>query len=1558
MKKISIKIILILVLFFTTFSFLSAQDLKEFSTDTAQFIEQFEEFVKRNISEQKEDSLDVFIDRWNTGYFTDEIKTRFIDVCNLMLGNKARRNPHFTKYFDLVMIFHQSEEDFKNYSDWEKGIYYLFENEKNPLRLVNAYFDNTKSLIEQNCIYGTYATSWFVTNKNYSIETEQDLKFVFAQTDLYCKIKKDSISIENTHGAYFLVKNEWKGEEGMVTWERAGYTEDEVYAKLDKYAVDLTKSGFKADSTMFVNKLYFDEPILGQLTDQVIHITNPERAVYPEFYSYQKRFKIDNIFPDIDYEGGFTMKGANLLGSGDRENEAFLKIKKEEKTILNAFAETFMFRKNRVISNDAQVTINFDNDSIYHPGIMFSFLANEKELSLSPSDRIVSKSPYYDSYHEMSMSFERLRWNIDDDKIYLTKKRGVDIGNATFTSSNFYNLIEFERIMLRDDFHPLLAIKRYAEKINSQTFTGTNLAHYLSYDVYQIKQMLMFLSVDGFLFYDTDNDIATINTKLYEFVDARFGRIDYDVMKFNSSTSGLEHNGIIDLSTKDLIINGVPRIFLSDSQNVAIYPHNRQIVMKKNRDFSFGGVVDAGLFTFFGNDFYFEYDTFKINLNNIDSLSIQVKTEEYDLYNKAVLASVKNTIENVTGNLLIDHPQNKSGLQNFPEYPVFNSHENSFVYYDDYSIQNGVYKRDNFYFQLEPFTIDSLDNFTTKGLHFDGRFYSANIFPPFDDAVYMRPDYSLGFLRKTPPDGFPLYEGKGKYYNIIDLSNRGLRGSGTLEYLTSTVKTDSIIFYPDSTKIHAHDFTIAQRTSGIEYPNLEANEIDIKWYPYQDVMYADQTNKPFQMYNPETNFSGSLTLKPIGLVGNGTMNLEKATLKSKQFNFDANAFNSDTTSFNLKSIDKNDFNFITENLNGEVDFTTQSGDFYSNESFTIAQFPKNLYVSYLDQFNWDMVKDEIAIESSPQVDSLASDEIKKLAELKDDHLPGALYMSIHRSQDSLRFASTKAIYRLKDSTINATEVDYIKVADAQIFPHEGDVTIGHQAKMKTLFDAEILANTTSKFHKIYKAKLDLKDRNNYTGSGDYDYMDENKETQIIHFTNIYVDTSLQTRATGRIDEKENFTLSPVYHYSGDVELQAAQQFLTFKGGVKIEHDCPLIPKELAYFESEINPDSIYIPVPEGLNSTTGRGLYSSPFITKDSSHIYTTFLSQRRDPNDEPIVSAFGYLHYNKNANKYIITDRSKFLNPDTTGSLIDLQRSFCLYHGEGLINLGIDLGQIQFNPAGSFSHKLENNEIKLDLVFPMDFFFSDAALDSLMQDINAQENLDEMSITATFFENFLTEIVGAHDYNEFNNQITLYANEAKIPKSTQHTLLLGNLKLKWFTELGSYLNYGKIGIATINNKPVNKYVEGYFQLLKRRSGDIMKFYFKLPNNHYYYFSYTRGVMQTLSNNDKFLDAIKEIKRRKRKLRTKRGETPYRYIVATDQNLAQFLRNMRLFEEAQAAEEERLKQELLEKENEQSQEEESMDQNESDEQNKSKETKNEEIEQKNVEAVTSENKNE
>lgn len=1493
---------------FIIFSNVKGQDLKEFQNDSTLFIEQFEEFVSRNLPDDQKDSLEAFVEKWNTGYFKEDIKDRFVDVCNFMLKNKARRNPHFTAYFDIVMAFHRTENAMKHYDDWEQGIYFIFENEKYPLRVITDYFKNSKNLIEKNLIYSTYSTNWYISSSDFKFVIDNNFRIIFDKTDLTCKIKEDSINIFETTGEFYPVTHQWKGKKGYVTWERADYNPKDVKAELNNYSIDFSKSGYKADSAIFINKLYFDEPILGQLTDQVVHIMKADRAIYPEFNSYQKRFQIEDIYPDINYDGGFYMKGANLIGSGDANNDAVLTIQKNDTTIITATSDAYMFGNGKVVSNNSQITIHLKNDSIYHPGISFHYTPHIKEVTLTPSDRIISKGPYFNSYHNISLSFDRLVWRLDDDKIYMTKRRAAALGNATFTSANFYSLIEFDRLMLRDQFHPLLVLRNFSNKINSEIFSAEELARFMKYDTYQIKQMLMFLSVDGYIFYDPDNDEAIIKKKLYDFIDARLGKIDYDVIKFNSETKDMVHNAILDLKSYDLEINGVPQIFLSDSQNVAIYPKNQQIIMRKNRDFDFGGIIEAGLFTFFGQDFDFSYDTFKINLHNIDSLRIKVPTEERDMYNNPVLAHIKNTVEIITGELLIDEPNNKSGLENFPEYPIFKSNENSYVYYDASNIFNGVYKRDSFYFELDPFVIDSLDNFSVEGLRFDGTFYSTNIFPPFEDAIYMRPDYSLGFRRETPPEGFPLYAGKGAYYKTIDLSNQGLKGSGTLEYLTSSANTDSILFFPDSTKIHAIDFTLDKRMSGIEFPELKSNEVDLVWYPYDDILHAHQTKDPFNMYGNNSLLSGSLIIKPTGLSGKGTMNLEKAVLKSKLFEFSANSFRSDTTSFNLKSLNKTDFNFLTENLKGEIDFTSQSGTFNSNESFTLARFPKNLYVSYLDKFDWDILKDEISIESSPQIDTTnASEEVKTLVRLKDDNLPGALYMSIHRGQDSLRFASTHALYRLKDSTINATEVEYIKVADALIFPDKNDVTIGHTAEFKTLTNSEIIANTENRFHRIYNSKINIKGRLKYLATGDYDYIDENKETQIIHFTDIYVDTTHQTIGKSSITMDEDFTLSPVYHYQGDVILKAKRKYLTFHGGVKLAYDCPRKETQFVQFESEINPDSIYIPITNTTQSINGRGLHAATFITKDSSHIYSRFLDRRRDPNDVALVSATGYLFFDKNSNKYTVTSEAKHLKPDTTGRLVSLQRDFCLQHGEGLVNLGVDLGQIKLSPAGSVNHLLNENEVKTELVMALDFFFADAALDTLASELQEARGLDAMSLTSGFFEKNMIELAGKTDFNEFNNQLMLYANEAKLPNSTQHTMLLGNLKFKWYTEQGMYLNYGKIGIATINNKPINKYVEGYMQIFKRRSGDIIKFYFELPNKDYYYFSYTRGVMQTLSNNEDYVNAIQAIKKRKRKLKTSRRETPYRYIIATEQNKVQFIRNIRLFEEEQAAKEEERK---------------------------------------------------
>ena len=97
-------------------------------------------------------------------------------------------------------------------------------------------------------------------------------------------------------------------------------------------------------------------------------------------------------------------------------------------------------------------------------------------------------------------------------------------------------------------------------------------------------------------------------------------------------------------------------------------------------------LLGRGRFVLYGKDFNFKYDDFKIDLNKIDSvqLAVPIIPIQRDDYGNEKLVRIKTVIQAVTGDLKIDDPNNKSGLKkdSFPEYPIFKSFDDSYVYYD------------------------------------------------------------------------------------------------------------------------------------------------------------------------------------------------------------------------------------------------------------------------------------------------------------------------------------------------------------------------------------------------------------------------------------------------------------------------------------------------------------------------------------------------------------------------------------------------------------------------------------------------------------------------------------------------------------------------------------------------------------------------------------------------------------------------------------------------------------------------------------------------------------
>ncbi|MEI6598771.1 MAG: hypothetical protein WCL22_07050, partial [bacterium] len=209
------------------------------------------------------------------------------------------------------------------------------------------------------------------------------------------------------------------------------------------------------------------------------------------------------------------------------------------------------------------------------------------------------------------------------------------------------------------------------------------------------------LATRGFLVYDYEDKVARIKKKLYDYVKARDAKADYDVIFFNSFVTNAA-NGVLNLETFDLKIQGVPMVVLSDSQQVQVYPKTSEVVLKKDMDFVFTGKMIAGLFDFYARDCSFEYNKFKINMPFVDSMMFYVKSKTFDPKSGTFpLVKVKTAITNLSGDLLIDDPGNKSGLKAIPEYPIFTNRNNAFVYWNKGYIQKGVYKKDKFFIETE-----------------------------------------------------------------------------------------------------------------------------------------------------------------------------------------------------------------------------------------------------------------------------------------------------------------------------------------------------------------------------------------------------------------------------------------------------------------------------------------------------------------------------------------------------------------------------------------------------------------------------------------------------------------------------------------------------------------------------------------------------------------------------------------------------------------------------------------------------------------------------------------
>lgn len=1438
-----------------------------------------------------------FTDFWETDSLTLDEKKSFIETTNLMASKGCKGYPDFVCVADNVLWFNRKGYDRGQYDIYEKGITDILNDGKRPkLSDLSDYLLNMNALLSKNIINKGARTYWKAENNSFLLKYDRGIKIVFDNINLIGYQGVDSLKIYKTDGEYYPLKSSWKGKGGIVGWERVGYGLDSIKAKLQNYEIDMRNISLSADSVIFENTVFFKKPMLGKLMDKAGNLDNPSKSDYPKFTSYNQHFELKDIVPGVDYEGGFSVQGRSFIGSGTKAEPATIKIIKSDSISFTAYSQAFYIDSRLIVTDNCAIVLQMAEDSIFHPHLQLKFHNQLRLLELIRTKDDMSKVHYTNSYHKINMDFTWMRWFIDKYKIEFSMIKTPGVPNeAMFESSDYYRLDRYREIQRRDPQHPLAVITNFVSAwAGYPEFYLNDLAKFMGYSPQQVVQMVFDLAYRGFLSYDAETQFIRVYPEAWDFLEYHKKSKDSDVIQFYSKTKEEEPNAELSLINFDLKIAGIPSVHLSDSQNVKVYPIDQRIVLQKNRTFTFSGTIQAGQFYYYGSNFKFDYNRFLIELTQCDSMKMVAESDFLDSEGKYKPAIVRNKLEQINGEFYIDEPMNKSGKSEFAEYPKFISKDKTYVYFDRADVYNGIYKRNEFYFEVDPFELDSIQGYSRDNLHFEGTLYSAGIFPPIKETLVLRKsDFSLGFNTKTGPLGLPLYGGKATYWHEIDLSNQGLRGTGKIDYLTSTMNPDYLIFFPKYMDGHTENFEIKKQSAPIEYPSVIGGDNTLRWNVEEDEFLVKKDTTKFQMYDGQGTLDGDLNLTTHGLEGTGALVIEKAKISSNQFRFSKDVFDADTANFDLFTLNVLNTDFESDNVNAHVDFIQRKGVFRTNGEKTIWTFPKNKYISEMNEMTWFMDKEELAISADTDVlekIEKAGDDISP-NEWEDLFLEGPKFTSIHPKQDSLSFVAPRARYNYKEHIIYAEGVKFIKVADATIYTDDGNITIEKDAVMQPIQNAKIVANSTTRYHTIYNAVVSIYGKKSYTAYGDYDYVNTSKQPQTIHMNKIAVDASGQTYAVGKVIEPDNFTISPYFRFQGDVNLFANNPELEFNGAAKTITDCDTSTYSWVKFKSFLDPEDVFIPI-DSLPFNINNSRLSSGLVLSNANKVYPAFLARKTNQYDQELFTAHGYLHYDMDEGKYIIASKDKIAEPALPGNLIRIHKNICNVYGEGKFEFSKDFGLFKPNAIGNFMYYPETDTTEINVTLILDAYFNDGAQKLMAERLNSTGGLVGLDMRDEVFEKALVEFLGTKKADEwFSNQSL--GNLNKFPKELEDKMIFTDLRFVWYHSLSSFVHYGPIGISNLGKEQVNKYVFGFIKIEKSRRGDVFEMLLEPNATTWYYIKYSAGTFSIISSDENFNQVVYDTKPGQRE-KIENGVS-YQYGLGSSTYMKRFRKDMYTF---------------------------------------------------------------
>ncbi len=1408
---------------------------KSFSKKPEVFITELKDFMNSTKEPTAIAAFNVFEKYWKSNKFLDAHQLLIIKVGDEMLLNKMRITPDFELYCRTLV---SAKDSVKGLSDqkfdfWIKAVLTAAKAGTNQIRQL---LKTSKGMFEENAMYVSESKKWFYSSTDFKYNFGSGKYLIeFSNIELTCVTIDDKIIIHGTSGVFDLEKATWKGTKGKLDWSRVGFEPNEVYATLKNYQVDMSKSEVEADSVTLINKALIPTPVLGKLKDRAMYERLGEAkkdfkdSRYPEFTAYRTDLTIEKFsFGLAKYLGGFSMQGADVVGIGTPDNPASFGFYYKKKLRVKAESQSFVVRDNKISSQKTAVTIYTDSGSIFHPMLKLNFNLSDTMMVLDRGEEGIERSPFYDSDHGLEFYVDKVKWKLGQHKIdFMMNQKD---GTGRFESVNYYRDFNYEKLQGLLNYHPVNRMQQFCIQTKKKEFTIEEYAAWAGSTVEKIKNQIIDLADNGFIYYYPESGKIKVKRKVMDYVNAHFKLKDYDVIRFRSIIGG-RPNAYLNMINNTFVIEGVAAFNFSDSQTVTAYPYEQTIQVKNKRNIDFGGKLTAGWFDFYSEKYNFDYNQFKIHSEKIDSMRLYYP----DSLNGNTLLPVTSLLKDISGTIYIDKPNNKSGTDTSNgEYPIFVSEKPSKISYQKNSIYKGAYNEKDFYFKVDPFTIDSMDNFTISGLKFPGSFVSAGILPEFNFEAKIMKDYSLGFEKASPPEGYPMYGTKGHADIDIRLDDKGLTAKGEVEYLGAKIKSRDIVLLPDSMNSNTDLFTIDESA---KFPKVRAEKIKNHWVPKKDSLYINTLGHTVDVFRANQKYTGNMVMTPKQLTGKGLLEWDNAKMTSDLMRFETNSVKADVAAVEIASIEKDRIAFSSSNLKAFVDFDTRTGDFKANVPGQLTHFDYNQFASSMDQYFWDMDKQTILLTKGPR-------------------LSNSYFISKRHDQDGLKFDSDYALFDMNKGLIFCENVPYIDIADSRAFLKDGKLTIAKEADIEPVSGAKLLAARINKFHEMYECNLKIMGRKALSGNGKYVYRDKNKSGQVIYFDKMRVMPDSTVQAIGFIKDSLRFKIYPMIGYKGNVELNSNNDFLNYNGYVKPLHTFKIGSNWIRY-KDRPDPAEIVIPVSEPKNDEN-KFVSVSMNSALDTALIYPTFFNFKRKYADPEFTTDTGVFVYDEASTEFRVGDRNRILNDASRGSILTFNETTRMISTQGKINMGFSMPVLDPLVAGKLYKAEWDTGYTLEAFMALDILLPKDAYKRMIAVIKEKgESAPGIPYSGDDFKYALGEFLTDKKLESTFKKAS-ETGELPVSEDIKRKFIFSETKFTYSPKNRSWFSADPIGISVINGEQINKRFDSRMQMQILRSGVRLKIYIEISKYDWFYFEYYRNNLYTISTDKEYNDLVRD----------------------------------------------------------------------------------------------------